>query len=40
MVYGSMARDDGGLILSKSEYIEQVELNPKLKNVLKKFYGI
>ena len=39
MVYGSMARDDGGLILSKSEYIEQVELNPKLKNVLKKFMG-
>lgn len=39
MVYGSMARDDGGLILSKSEYIEQVELNPKLKNVLKRFMG-
>ena len=39
MVYGSMARDDGGLILSRSEYIEQTELYPKLKSVLKKFMG-
>ena len=39
MVYGNMARDDGGLILSKIEYNKQVEIYPQLKKVCKKFIG-
>lgn len=39
MVYGNMARDDGGLILSKSEYNTQIESYPQLKRVFKKFIG-
>ena len=39
MVYGNMARDDGGLILSKSEYNTQIEIYPHLKTICKKFIG-
>ena len=39
MVYGNMARDDGGLILSKSEYNTQIEAYPQLKSIFRKFIG-
>ncbi len=39
MVYGNMARDGGGLILSKTEYKEQIESSPQLRKILRKYKG-
>lgn len=39
MVYGNMARDGGGLILSKTECKELVESSPQLRRILRKYKG-
>ncbi|NSW29534.1 class I SAM-dependent DNA methyltransferase [Enterococcus faecalis] len=37
--FGSMPRDNGGLILTPEEYQDAIEMNPRLANVIKKYVG-
>lgn len=37
--FGSMPRDNGGLILTPDEYQDVIEMNPRLTDVIKKYVG-